>query len=318
MNESQTVDVELKDRGSAFWPDASLIGVALIWGVNIPLMKSGLEVVDVYVFNAIRLVVSAAVLAAFALREWQRGVKPKAGISFRQILIHGLFVSAIYQLLFLGGIATTTSGNTALIISTVPIWTALLARIFLAERLRVLAWWGLSIALVGTIIVALQKGDVAVSRQHLVGNITVLGAAMMWASGTVYSRSLLTRISPMQLAAASAVVALPIHLLVAAGRYGSSLPALQSIDLWMIILYAGVLSSGLALPMWNFGVRHTGAAQAAIIQNLIPVIAILATWVGRGEPPTVAQVVGGILILGGLVMMRSARRSPTDSKSRSA
>ena len=37
----------------------------------------------------------------------------------------------------------------------------------------------------------------------------------------------------------------------------------------MIILYAGVLSSGLALPMWNFGVRHTGAAQAAIIQNLI-------------------------------------------------
>ena len=58
-----------RDFASTLWPDASLLGVALIWGVNIPIMKIGLEQVDVYVFNAIRLVISAIVLATLALRD---------------------------------------------------------------------------------------------------------------------------------------------------------------------------------------------------------------------------------------------------------
>ncbi len=79
----------------------------------------------------------------------------------------------------------------------------------------------------------------------------------------------------------------------------------------MIILYAGVLSSGLSQPMWHFGVRVAGAAHAAIIQNLIPLIAILAAWVSRGEKATLAQLVGGTLILSGLVVMRFARETAT-------
>jgi drug/metabolite transporter (DMT)-like permease len=291
------------------WPDASLFGVALIWGINIPMMKIGLDQLDIFVFNAVRLAISSLVLAIFAMRERSRGVLPKRGITGWQVVIYAVMVSAVYQLLFLLGIARTTSGNTALIIATVPMWTALLARIAIGEKLRQLAWCGLLTALVGTIIVALQKGDVTTGRAHLVGNLMILAAALLWACGTVYSRPLLQRISPMQLSAAASVIALPVHLLFAVGRYESSLPVLQSTNLWLIILYAGVLSSGLALPMWNYGVRHAGAAQAAVVQNLIPLIAIMAAWVSRGEPATSAQLVGGALILGGLAMMRWARSS---------
>ena len=95
MNASSAADSKRGNRGNAFWPDVSLLGVALIWGINIPLMKSGLEVVDVYVFNAIRLAISAAVLVAFALRERQRGTVPKAGVSFKQIFVHAMIASAI-------------------------------------------------------------------------------------------------------------------------------------------------------------------------------------------------------------------------------
>ena len=61
---------------ASLWPDASLLGVALIWGINIPIMKNGLEQVDVFVFNAIRLVISAIVLTAFAIRERRAGLLP--------------------------------------------------------------------------------------------------------------------------------------------------------------------------------------------------------------------------------------------------
>ena len=145
-------------------------------------------------------------------------------------------------------------------------------------------------------------------REHLLGNLLVLTAALMWSGGTVYSRPLLQRISPLQLSASAALLALPVHFLLAAHQFENSLASLQSPNLWLIILYSGVLSSGVAQPMWNFGVRHAGASHASIIQNLIPLIAIVVAWVGRGETATAAQLFGGALILSGLVTMRLGRQ----------
>ena len=270
-------------------------------------MKTALERIDDYVFNAIRLGISALVILLVATHERSRGILPSLTLKRHSIVIYAIAVGAVYQLLFLLGISRTTSGNTALIISTVPVWTALAARIFIHERLHQMAWCGLFIALTGTMIVAFQKGNVTTESQHLAGNLMVLAAAMTWAGGTVYSRPLLRQISPAQLSAAAALIALPLHILVAGNRYGESAAALQSSEVWLIILYAGVLSSGLALPMWAYGVRHAGAAPAAVMQNLIPLIAILATWVSRGEAASNEQLAGGALILCGLVMMRWKR-----------
>lgn len=305
-----TTDRPLQQSGS-LWPDASLLGVALIWGINMPIMKIGLDQLDPFVFNALRLVISAICLVLFALRELRQGVRPRPGIRRHQILIYGFVIAGVYQVCFLMGMARTTAGNTGLIMATVPAWTALLARVFIGERLVRIAWGGLVLALCGTVIVAFQKGDVSGGSEHLAGNLLILSAALAWSAGTVYSRPLLKLISPMQLSASAAAIALPVHLLLATGSYADSAPALQSVSLWLILLYAGVLSSGLSLPMWNFGVRHAGAAHAAAVQNLIPVIAITAAWFIRAETPTSYQVFGGTLILTGLVVMRLSRRTST-------
>jgi len=297
-----------------FLPDISLVLVAAIWGVNIPIMKSGLDQLDnVLLFNAIRLPVSAFVLSMFALRERRRGILPH-DITWKQICIYSLMISVMYQLCFLLGMNLTTPGNTALIISTVPIWTALLARVFLGETIRRLAWCGLLIAVVGTIIVALQKG-VSVDAKHLWGNLIVLFSALLWAAGTVYSRPLLNRISAMQLAATAGLIGLPFHFFAAATQvdfsqdWRATFVPLGAPMLWLVILYSGIFSSGLAQPMWHFGVKRAGASHAAIVQNLVPVFALLAAWVISREIPTTAQVIGGSLILVGLVTMRSARRN---------
>lgn len=274
-------------------------------------MKTGLEQLDVYVFNAIRLTISAAVLSLLALRERRRGILPGKVVTWRHVVTYSLMVSAVYQLLFLLGMDRTTAGNAALIIATVPMWTALLARVFIGERLGPLAWLGLAVALVGTIIVALQK-DVSAGKAFLLGNLIILASAILWAAGTVYSRPLLKHISPVQLSAAASVVALPIHVLVALVVRQENVGGLQSVGLWVIIIYSGVLSSGLAQPMWHFGVRHAGASHAAIIQNLIPLVAVAAAWMLRGVAPTQSQLLGGSLIICGLIVMRLARTSATE------
>ena len=303
--------MQLRGRGLRVWlPDMFLVGVAFIWGINIPLMKIALQHLDnnIYLFNAIRLPLSAVVLVAFAWRERRAGIRPSADVRFGQVLIYAVVVAAIYQIVFLVGLDRTPPANAALIISTVPIWTAILARIFIHEQLRRLAVLGLLIALVGTVIVALQRGEVSTDEKYLVGNLTMLLAALLWAGGTVYSRPLLNKISPLQLAAAASVIALPVHILIGFSQHTGSLQALRSPALWLIIFYSGTLSSGLSQPMWHFGVRQAGAAHASIIQNLIPVAAIFATWTIIGTAPTGAQLLGGALILSGLITMRLARK----------
>ncbi len=289
---------------SQAWPDLSLLGVALIWGVNLPLMKSGLDGMEHFSFNAVRLALSALVLVCIALQMPGGLQVPKA--SWRKILIYGLIASGIYQIIFLLGVARTTAGNASLIMSSVPMWTALLSRFFLKDKLSKLAWSGLIVAFIGTLIVSTAKG-ISSDEQYQLGNAIMLIGALTWASGTVYSRRILDDISPLKLAAIGSVCMLPLHFIVAGPKLLESLPQLQAPPVWIAILYAGILSTGIALPMWNYGVREAGTSHAAVFQNLVPVIAFSSAWVLRGETITPRQILGGVLIIGGLVIMRQGR-----------
>ncbi len=287
-------------------PDLSLFGVTLIWGINLPVMKVGLDHIDVYAFNALRLLISAIVLIIFALKNKARKPFHFSWKVLWQIFQYAFLASGLYQIIFLLGIANTTSGNASLIMSTVPMWTALLALIFLNERLAKLAWGGLWIALVGTIIVTAQN-RLNGNSEYLLGNAIMLVAAFTWACGTVKSRHLLNTISPLTLSAIASVMMLPLHFALAASSLRESLQVLPQIEVWLPLLYSGIFSTGIALFMWNYGVREAGAAHAAVFQNLIPVIAFISAWIVRGETISVSQMIGGVLIIGGLIVMRKSR-----------
>ena len=348
--------------------DLTLLLVAIIWGVNIPVMKVALHRIDPYAFNAIRLVVSSAVLIFFARREFLNGIKPASTLSKRDVCLYAIVVSMAYQLLFLLAISHATSADVALIMATVPMWTAIGARFFLKEILPLMAWAGLILAFSGTMIVTLHKapvptidtkvtsrGEVFVetaahsipnakhmpqvnpqaAQKHgssgtqgsgeavqphasdasrgLLGNLFALCAALAWAGGTVFSRPLLGKISPIQLSACSATLGLPFHIIIALVIGWDSVPAsaaaMQDVSLVTCTLYSGILSTGLALAMWSYGVKHAGAAQAAMIQNLTPIVAMAAAWVWLGETINSAQALGGGMIIGGLFIMHRSRRA---------
>ena len=330
--------------------ELALLSVAFIWGVNIPLMKVALEMTSggrsmhPYALNAVRLVISAVVLLAFAWHEYRSGVRPSGNLSWLRVFIYAVVVSGAYQLLFLLAVSRATSADISLIMATVPMWTAISARFFLKETLPLMAWTGLIIAFAGTMIVTLHRdtpsatrtatadvtvlqpvnaaeaadlktvpGDVSPadalhgSEPRFFGNILALAAALAWAGGTVFSRPLLKTISPIQLSACSATIGLPFHIILAWHVLPASLPMIREVPMQLCLLYSGVLSTGLALAMWSFGVKLAGAAQAAMFQNLTPVIAIAAAWLWRGESVSTVQTIGGVMIIGGLIIMRRSR-----------
>ncbi|MFM7055955.1 MAG: DMT family transporter [Planctomycetota bacterium] len=302
---------------SRLWlAELSLLSVAVIWGVNIPVMKIALAMgIDRFALNGLRLVVSAAALIVFAIAERRSGIRPRLHGHWGRILCYAVLVSGLYQLLFLLAVSQTTSADIALIMATVPLWTAIGARILFHEILSQRAWKGLLIAFAGTVLVTLagapgnsgQAVQAVAAQQRLAGNILALLAALAWSGGTILSRPMLKVITPLQLAAISTAICLPLHLGIAWQTLPRGISLLADIPLLLCLLYSGVLSTGLAMPMWSYGVKYAGAAHATMFQNLSPIVAVVAAWLVLGEALSAKQAVGGSLILGGLLIMRRAR-----------
>lgn len=300
-----------------------MLAVAAIWGINMPIMKFALGRMDEYLFNFMRLGLSTIVLALCVL--WVRpqflASGPDAPPRSRQIgliIIFSILTGFAYQVLFLLGINQTSAGNTALIMSAIPMWIAILSFFFLRERLPGVAWAGLVSAMIGTLVVTLSRIGPAYEGITLIGNLLVSAAAFSWAAGSVWSRPIMRSISPMALAFCGVAIALPGHLLVA----WNSLHELPQVlaDGWLLaaLLYSGIFSTGLAYAMWNHGINVLGPSHAAVFQNLVPVFALISSWLLIGEQPFLLQLIGGGLILAGLMAMRRSRTSSTASASRAA
>jgi drug/metabolite transporter (DMT)-like permease len=224
------------------------------------------------------------------------------------ILLLGVMGSLVYQVLFLVGMNDTTASNTGLLVATVPLWTAVIASLSGIDRIRSSAWVGLTVAFAGTAVIALEGGDLDLAVDHLRGNAMVLGAMLLWAAFTVLSKPALAMMSPIRLAYLTSLVVMPGHVALALSHLEPVVEGRLSAGAWESIAYSGLLSTGLAYVLWNDSVRKVGPSHTAICNNLVPVVAVLASWVWLGESITLTQIVGGAMILGGLVAMRRTRK----------
>jgi len=292
-------------------PEIFLLLTVVIWGLNFPVLKAVLEVMPPYVVNALRFALSVAVLGAMhatSTRDFWRPAREYPG----RIALLALLGYVGYQFCFIVGVDRTTAGNAALIISSVPVWIALGSRVLGLERLPWKAWGGLALGFAGTAgVVAGGAGPLTLASDAFVGNLLMLGGALMWAAYTVFSRPLMDRgVSGSGLAFFAMIVALPF--LWAAGAWEWRLVDWDAVGWkhWAALLFSGALSTGAAYAWWNVAVRALGPSQTAVWNYLTPVVALVSGVVLLGEPVQAAQLAGGAAILGGLLVMRSAR-TPT-------
>jgi drug/metabolite transporter (DMT)-like permease len=278
-----------------------------MWGINIPIVKFATDRVDPLVFNAVRMALSTVTLGLFALNEWWAVPGRRAQLSWWRFFAFVLTSSLIYPLLFMWGIDATTAGNTALLMSSMPMWTALLSLVFIRERLPAGTWMGLALTFVGTATVATGGGTVTVDPKFLLGNLLILSASICWATATVLSGTLLQQLTPLRLAFWSSLLTTPAHLLITSSHIAPAVPTLSSPQMICAILYSGILSTGVAYATWHYGVRQLGGSHAAVYQNVVTLVAVLCGWLVLRESILPGQVVGGILTIGGLLLMRRSR-----------
>lgn len=309
--------------------DFNLLTAALIWGGNVVAMKFAISVLNPFYFNAVRFVFSVLTLAIWIGVSRRRRNAVAAPVAMRRrtyvttILLYAVLFGIFYQVAFLIGISKTSASNTALIMASVPMWTAIIAIVFLGEQLSRVSWIGLATTFVGTMIVALDKpvmasGALSVAAVQTLaasdaatnfwGNVIMLCCAIAWSVSTVVSRPLLKYITPVGLAFWAMALSLPFHFLFAAWQptddFAMQKTTLFRPSVFSATVYSGIFSTGIALAMWSFGVKVLGASHAAIYSNLIPLVALLLGWMCLNEVPTWLQIVGGMMIICGLLTMR--------------
>lgn len=282
------------------------LAVAIIWGVNVPVMKAGLEELDPFLFNAARLTLSAVALAIMVAFE----PKQRTPLPWARIVPFALLSSVLYQVLFLWGIDSTSASNTALLVATGPLWTALLSRMAGLERFTRAGSVGLALAFGGALLVTATGSR---GGGSLDGDLAILVAMILWAYATVLSRPMLEQVSATRLAFLATVIAVPFHWVIARllGDEPAPLAAIRDLNTFGIfaLAYSGALSTGVAYALWNRSVVRLGPAGTAAFSYLVPVVALLVAWHFLGDRPRIEQLVGGGLVLAGLAWRERARLS---------
>ncbi len=291
--------------------DLMMLLTVLIWGVNFTAVKVAVTDMAPLAFNAIRF--SLSTLVTFAVLAWQaRGASEPRPLRLplrdagRMILL-GLAGHGVYQVLFANGIARTAPGNASLIMATSPIWVAILGRLLGIERINRLMAFGILISFVGITLLVTSGGKVSLDSSSLLGDVLVLGCAVLWAAYTVWSKPILVHYSPLELTAWTMLAGtIPLVLVSIPQLKGQDWQAVPLLA-WASLIYSAVFSAAIGYVLWSRSVQRVGNARTAVYSNLTPVIAILFAWATLGDRLAPLQLLGGLIVLSGLIVTRRGR-----------
>lgn len=226
--------------------------------------------------------------------------RPRAWRDVPLLLGLGLSVGG-YQVTFFSGIQCSTVTSVTLIaMCTAPVIVALLAPLFLRERLTRAIGVALVCAVGGTALLLQSGGQVSLSSRHLVGNLLGLGAAFSYASFMLISKRVLGWLDSLSIITVSFCVASLLLAPLALGDLGSA--GLSWGD-WPYILWLGLAATAAAYGMLVFGMVDASATAASISTLLEPLTAAILAAIFFKERLGVAGLLGAALLLAGMLIL---------------
>ena len=284
--------------------DFLLLLMILIWGTNFSVVKVALRDFPEIPFNATRLAVATAVFLA-AIRWTRDEARPRAPLTrtdWIQLLFLGLVGTFLYQLCFVAGVRRTSVGNGSLIVGISPIVIALMSAMAGHERISLLRWAGVFMALLGLYFVV-GKG-VEFSAQTLRGDLLMLGGVFCWAIYSVASQPILKRHSPLIVIGLTFSIGAACYVLM-------MVPTLMDVNWggvsgfsWFLMVASALLALNVSYWIWYTGLKRLGGSRTSVYSYLTPIVAMIVAAIWIGEPIAGNQIAGAAAIFAGLLITR--------------
>lgn len=287
-----------------------LVLVNAMWAAQYPAYKTATSLAGPVAISLWTFLIAALVLVPFFLRErrWSTPRTPK--FEWRGFVLLAALGLIPGSAVLAWGTKLSTASNAALLYLTLPVITAVMAVTLLGERMTMVRWGSLLLALLGVLIVSGPDWHHANlhSMKFLGGNLIILVAITGSAFYNVYSKRLLGRFTPLEVLVFGYMVAAGLCVPLVLVMEPSSLAAtrLYTLGVWVSLVVLSVFSWGLAMVLWMYLLRRLDVSQASVSIFLLPLLGVLFSAVLLKERITPAMLVGGLLTLAGTILITSA------------
>jgi drug/metabolite transporter (DMT)-like permease len=268
-----------------------LVFLSIGWGVTWPIMRIALEEIPPL---SMRLGTTACGAAVLFLAAWllRRDLEIPTGIGRIHLALSGAFNVFGFSLFTAFAQLSTATSRVAILAYTMPIWSCLLARPVLGERLTANRMIALVLCMAGLAVLVFPLWHAGVPT----GIVLATGAGVSWAAGTIYLKW--ARIPGDPIGIAAWQVFMGFVGMIACVTMFEDFSHLRSAS-WLAlacVAFTGIIGSGIAYLLWIEIVQRLPAMTASLGVLSAPVIGVVASMLMLGERPTLPDVVGFALI----------------------
>jgi drug/metabolite transporter (DMT)-like permease len=297
----------MEDQEKFGTTDLYMLMAILIWAVNFAFIKIALKEFSPSAFNGIRMAFASIILLLLLLLSRQGfGVQKR---DIWKLVALGFIGNTVYQLLFIQGIDLTTASSTAIIMAMTPVSVALLSSLLKHEKIHWAAWVGILLSFAGFyLVITKQPAKFLFDWENLKGDMLIFFGNIVWAVYTVFSKPLLSRITPLKWSSLSLAAGTLFYLPFCIPALSNQDFSRISVHSWGILAFSGLFALAISYIIWYASVKRVGNSKTAIYGNITPVFTVVFAFVLIGERIRFWQVLGALILLTGVYITRSGYR----------
>lgn len=288
--------------GSAF---IILLTINLCWGASYAAAKYALEVVPPSTLAFIRFIIGGLFLILLPIKSRQ----PLTGRDWKDLFLIGAFGLAISNFLLNQGLTMTASTKTSIAASLEPVFTILLAVLFLKECLQNKTILATVLSIVGALVLMLGDKSPEQLLKELSGSGEFLGDLMVIFSiflAAVYSvmmKPVALRVGAIRATSLSFFIGALLLSPIVYHEISSIWPINFTREAIIAIMYLGIICNAVAFVLWNLILKSTDAGIMAVTLYAQPIGGVITGWVWLGESLSLAGTVGAALIFAGIWLL---------------
>jgi drug/metabolite transporter (DMT)-like permease len=285
------------DRAVPVSPDADfgarlmLVLLCLIWGITWPLMKIALNEFPPLTMRAAAAILGAATyyFMCVLMRRSLRIPSPKI---WAHILVGSVLNIVAFSLFSAFAQLAASTSRVTILAYTMPIWSVLLAWVFLGERPNRMQATALVLCAAGLVVLIYPLTANGVP----LGIVYALAVGVCWAGGTIYLKWAHIEADQMGVGSWQMTVAAVIIVACMLGFEGRPRFGGAHLDGILATAWTGIPGNGIAYALWFTVVRRLPAVTASLGVLAVPVVGVISSSLILREVPTVADMIGFALI----------------------
>ncbi|AEP85466.1 DMT family transporter [Bacillus spizizenii] len=263
-----------------------------LWASAFPGIRAGLEGYTPEHLALFRLLIGSMALLLFAVLTQMRLPDMK---DIPAIFLLGFLGFALYHILLNIGEKTVSAGVASLLVTTAPIFSAMLSRLFFRERFGFTKWIGSMISLLGVSLIAFGSGDYTYSMK---GILFILLAAFSESIYFVFQPRYIKKYGFIRFVTFSIWGGTIPMLIFLPGLGGEMMNA--SMNSTLSIVYLGLLPTIVPYFALAYVTSLVGSSEATLSLYATPALALLISWLWIGEIPAFISLLGGVVTVGGV------------------